>query len=97
MSAKSGDVEIIKSALYEMFSAGEIENSDLLITNERHFSCLKTAREQLLAASQDCDTATLDIVTNSLKTAWDTLGQITGSTAQEDIIDRIYSKFCLGK
>lgn len=97
VSSKSGDVEIIKSALYEMFSAGEIENSDLLITNERHFSCLKTAREQLLAASKDCDTATLDIVTNSLKTAWDTLGQITGSTAQEDIIDRIYSKFCLGK
>ena len=97
VSAKSGDVEIIKSALYEMFSAGEIENSDLLITNERHFSCLKTAREQLRAASKDCDTATLDIVTNSLKTAWDTLGQITGSTAQEDIIDRIYSKFCLGK
>ena len=97
MSAKSGNVEVIKSALYEMFSAGEIENSDLLITNERHLSCLKTAREQLLTASQDCDTATLDIVTNSLKTAWDTLGQITGSTAQEDIIDRIYSKFCLGK
>ena len=97
VSAKYGDVEVIKSTLYEMFSAGEIENSDLLITNERHLSCLKTAREQLLTALHDCDAATLDIVTNSLKLVWDTLGQITGSTAQEDIIDRIYSKFCLGK
>ena len=97
VSAKYGDVEVIKSTLYEMFSAGEIENSDLLITNERHLSCLKTAREQLLTALHDCDNATLDIVTNSLKLVWDTLGQITGSTAQEDIIDRIYSKFCLGK
>ncbi len=97
VSAKSGDVEIIKSALYEMFSAGEIENSDLLITNERHLSCLKTAKRQLAEAAQSCKSATLDIVTSSLRQAWETLGEITGSAAREDIIDRIYSKFCLGK
>ncbi len=97
VSAKSGDVELIKSALYEMFSAGEIENSDLLITNERHLSCLKTAKQQLAEAAQSCKSATLDIVTSSLRQAWETLGEITGSAAREDIIDRIYSKFCLGK
>ncbi len=97
VSAKSGDVELIKSALYEMFSAGEIENSDLLITNERHLSCLKTAKQQLTEAAQSCKSATLDIVTSSLRQAWETLGEITGSAAREDIIDRIYSKFCLGK
>ena len=97
VSAKSGDVEIIKSTIYEMFSAGEIENSDLLITNERHLSCLKTARQQLADAILDTERATLDIVTNSVKLVWETLGQITGSTVQEDVIDRIYSKFCLGK
>lgn len=97
VSAKSGDVEIIKSTLYEMFSAGEIENSDLLITNERHLSCLKLAKAQLLEAKQNCETYTLDVVTSTLRHAWETLGEITGSTAREDIIDRIYSKFCLGK
>lgn len=97
VSAKSGDVEIIKSTLYEMFSAGEIENSDLLITNERHLSCLKTAKCQLDEAISNCKNATLDIVASAVKQVWETLGQITGSTAQEDIIDRIYSKFCLGK
>ena len=80
-----------------MFSAGEIENSDLLITNERHLSCLKTAKRQLAEAAQSCKSATLDIVTSSLRQAWETLGEITGSAAREDIIDRIYSKFCLGK
>ena len=97
VSAKSGDVEIIKSTLYEMFSAGEIENSDLLITNERHLSCLKTAKYLLDEAISNCKNATLDIVASAVKQVWETLGQITGSTAQEDIIDRIYSKFCLGK
>ncbi|MDE7454987.1 MAG: tRNA uridine-5-carboxymethylaminomethyl(34) synthesis GTPase MnmE [Clostridia bacterium] len=97
VSAKSGDVEIIKSSLYEMFSAGDIENSDLLITNERHLSCLKLAKQQLDVAVKDCDTATLDIVASQLRKIWETLGEITGSTANENIIDRIYSKFCLGK
>lgn len=97
VSAKSGDVEIIKSTLYEMFSAGEIENSDLLITNERHLSCLKLARQQLTEAQANCKTSTLDVVASSLRQSWETLGEITGSTAREDIIDRIYSKFCLGK
>lgn len=97
VSAKSGDVEIIKSTLYEMFSAGEIENSDLLITNERHLACLKLAKQQITEAQVNCKTATLDVVTSLLRQAWETLGEITGSTAREDIIDRIYSKFCLGK
>lgn len=97
VSAKSGDVEIIKSTLYEMFSAGDIENSDLLITNERHLSCLKLAKQQIAEAQANCQNATLDVVSSLLRQAWETLGEITGSTAREDIIDRIYSKFCLGK
>lgn len=97
VSAKSGDVEIIKSTLYEMFSAGEIETSDLLITNERHLSCLRQAREQLQTAKQNCASSTLDVISSILRQVWETLGEITGSTAREDIIDRIYSKFCLGK
>lgn len=97
VSAKYGDVEIIKQTLYEMFSANEIETSDLLITNERHLDCLTRAKKQLAQAICDCQNTTPDIVTNSIKTAWSTLGEITGTCAQEDIIDRIYSKFCLGK
>ena len=97
VSAKNGDVEIIKETLYEMFSAKDIDSSDLLITNERHLDCLKRGRQQLVCAITDCDVTTLDVVTNDVKRAWEILGEITGSNAQEDIIDRIYSKFCLGK
>ena len=97
VSAKSGDVEVIKETLYEMFSAGDIETSDLLITNERHLSCLKRAKEQITQAIADSQVATPDIFTASIRLAWQTLGEITGTSAQEDIIDRIYSKFCLGK
>ncbi len=97
VSAKSGDVEQIKERLYEMFNAGDIATSDLLITNERHLSCLKQAHAQTQETLKTCQSTTLDIVANGLKSIWDTLGQITGTSASEDIIDRIYSKFCLGK
>lgn len=97
VSAKYGDVEPIKQHLYDMFNAGDIASSDLLITNERHLSCLKKAQEQTRETLCACNTTTLDIVANGLRDIWDSLGQITGTNASEDIIDRIYSKFCLGK
>ena len=40
---------------------------------------------------------TLDFVVFDVKLAWDYLGQISGKSSNEDIIDRIFSKFCLGK
>ncbi len=97
VSAKYGDVEIIKETLYEMFSAKDIDSSDLLITNERHLDCLQRSKRQLASAIAACDAATLDVVTDQIRLAWQTLGEITGTSAQEDVIDRIYSKFCLGK
>lgn len=97
LSAKSGEVEELKQRLYDMFDAGEIQNSDLLITNERHLSCLTQAKAQIDVALEETQHATLDIVTSAMRDGWQTLGEITGTNAQEDIIDRIYSKFCLGK
>ncbi len=97
LSAKKGNVEELKETLYNMFNAGDIQNSDLLITNERHLQCLKTAVEQLKTAMAATETSTLDIVTTAVRQAWETLGQVTGTNAQEDVINNIYSKFCLGK
>lgn len=97
ISAKSGDVEIVKETLYDLFSAGEIENSDLLITNERHLSCINKAIAEIKTAIATAENSTLDVTSASIKQVWETLGEITGTNAQEDIINRIYSKFCLGK
>lgn len=97
LSAKSGDVEELKETLYQMFNAGSIQNSDLLITNQRHLQCLKQAKAQLEQALQETEISTLDVVATAMRQAWETLGQITGTNAQEDVINNIYSKFCLGK
>lgn len=94
LSAKEGDTQQLKQLLYDMFNAGDIGTSDLLITNQRHLSCLQQAKQQLQQTLQGC---TMDVVSSAMKQAWETLGEITGTSAREDIINNIYSKFCLGK
>ena len=43
------------------------------------------------------DFTTMDIVSSEIKNAWNSLGEISGVTSDEAILDKIFSKFCLGK
>ncbi len=73
------------------------EADDVVITNERHARCLKAAAQSLETAIAAFDTADLDCVTIDIKEAWERLGEITGVTATETIINEIFDTFCLGK
>ncbi len=73
------------------------ESDDVVVTNERHWRLLNAAAESLEAAAGAFDTADLDCVTIDIKEAWDRLGEITGVTATEEIINSIFDTFCLGK
>ncbi len=73
------------------------EADDVVVTNERHWQLLSTAAQSLEAAALAFDTADLDCVTIDIKEAWDALGEITGVTATEEIINNIFDTFCLGK
>ncbi len=73
------------------------EADDVVVTNERHWQLLNTAAQSLEAAVVAFDTADLDCVTIDIKEAWDKLGEITGVTATEEIINNIFDTFCLGK
>jgi len=75
-----------------------ILNSDLIITNTRHENALKKAKQNLIKASSEIELgSTLDLVATFVKSAWLALGEITGQNSNEEIIDTIFSKFCLGK
>ncbi len=70
---------------------------DVVVTNERHWQLLNAAAQSLAAAVAAFDSADLDCVTIDIKEAWDKLGEITGVTATEEIINNIFDTFCLGK
>jgi tRNA modification GTPase len=73
------------------------DSGDVVVTNERHWQLLSAAAHSLEAAMAAFDTADLDCVTIDIKEAWDSLGEITGVTATEEIINNIFDTFCLGK
>ncbi len=97
ISAKTGEgVDKLKNRLSEF--AGAEEAQSIIITNARHSELLKKSAAHLndaaeaLKAGMDMDCVTID-----LNLAWTALGGLTGNTVSEDIVDRIFSKFCLGK
>ena len=75
----------------------DIDNQ-VLITNARHEQQLKKAKEYLESAvNVSKEKMTLDMVALDLKIALEELGKITGHHADEDVINAIFSRFCLGK
>lgn len=73
------------------------ETGDVVITTERHALILEHAENSLRSAIEAFDMADLDCVTIDIKEAWDALGEITGVTVTQEIINNIFDKFCLGK
>lgn len=99
ISAKTGEgVNAIKDIIKNMFFKGEINADDIFITNNRHKESLIRAKENLESAVNTLDmNFAIDLASIDLKNAWSNLGEITGDTLEEDIIHKIFSKFCLGK
>ncbi len=99
VSAKTGEgIEELKAEIYKKAFAGGIDRNAELITEERHLKALEKARDYIYASISGIEDAVpLDIVSEDVKSVWDALGEITGKTASEEIIDEIFSKFCVGK
>lgn len=97
LSAKTGEgLEKLRQMLYTAATAGASADGQYLI-EERHFSALSRAAEALKDSLSDFPNTTCDLISVDLKEAWDCLGEITGETASEEIIDTVFEKFCVGK
>ena len=95
-SATGENIEQLKEKIYSLLTK-DLDNG-FVITNLRHADCLRRASEALGNALDALSAGlTLDCAAQDVKTARMALGEITGDTADNDIIDRIFSRFCLGK
>lgn len=90
------NIEKLKNTICNMVIGEEIDPNALVLTNERQIEVLKNAQTELQTILSE-NFLSLDILSTSLKSLWQLLGKITGNTENEDIIDLIFSKFCLGK
>ena len=96
-SAVTGEgIERLKTLLYEKSFSSLTEDAAFLI-EERHYDALTRAQTHLKNAIFACESQPLDLIGIDIKCAWDMLGEITGETATERIIEEIFAKFCVGK
>lgn len=89
----------LEEILTELVLAGKtLQGESALITNTRHQEALRRAAEHLRASLVPLEQGLpLDFVSIDLRAAYDALGEITGETASEDLLDRIFGEFCIGK
>lgn len=98
ISCKTGEgLEKLKNELYARAFGEGVDLNAELITEERHLIALKKAEKYVDEALLNVGAAPLDLIGEDIKKVWSTLGEITGKVASEDIIDEIFSKFCVGK
>ena len=92
-------IEDIYNKISEMFKLNEINfDNDILITNVRHKNIISKAIEDVKKANETFNIdMPIDIIAINLKLILDDLGEITGEVVTDDVINEIFSKFCLGK
>lgn len=98
ISAINGDVDALTNAIKEKYENElYLANTDTL-NNERQIGLALQAEASMKNAIQTLkDGMELDLVTIDLEKAWTSLKEITGKVGKEDLLDEIFSRFCLGK
>lgn len=89
----------LEKTIAELVLAGKpLHSESVLVTSMRHSEALRRAAEHLRAAFNTLERRLpLDFVSIDLRAAYDTLGEITGETASDDLLERIFHEFCIGK
>ncbi len=100
ISALTGEgIDRLEEKMADIALGGKVVSPDaFLVTNIRHKEALERAREHLSQAQESLE-ATMpdDFVTIDLTAALNALGEITGETVSEELLDMIFSRFCIGK
>ena len=92
-------VKAVADAVTEMYDLGRINAGEMnIVTNERHIRMLRKAQNNLdeaISMLQNGDP--MEVIELSAHYAYDALGNIIGEEVGDEVLDRVFSKFCLGK
>ena len=93
------DIEKLENKIKQECQVGNINDMDAsYIGNARQVSKLKQAKKAIEDSLKSMEEKMpIDIISIDIKSAWHSLGEITGDVANEDLINELFSKFCLGK
>jgi len=96
---KKEGIKPLEDKIKEMFIKEELSSSDEgVISSSRHIALLKKSLESLNSALEGAKSGVfLDMIEIDLKDAYNTLGEITGEVAPDELINELFMNFCLGK
>lgn len=98
ISAGNGDIKELIDAIDEMFKKSKIVLSQPALTNERQISLMRQAQEAVKSADSALKAnIPLDLVSEDIENAYRCLKEILGTYTREDLLDGIFSRFCVGK
>lgn len=91
-------IDKLEEAIFEIFDTKDLNKESLMITNLRHERLLNSAREKIESALKDIKAyVPIDCVEVDLRSAYDDLGLIVGETVSDEIMDKVFREFCVGK
>lgn len=92
-------IDVFENTIKEMFFQGELKsNNEIIITNMRHKEALQNAYDSLIMVKKSIETGMPeDFYSIDLMSAYSSLGFIIGEEVDDDLVEEIFSKFCMGK
>lgn len=90
-------IDELKSTIYRSAVKEQLDGNETLVTNIRHLEALQKTEEALVRVLNGIDTITSDFLSMDIKQALHYLGEITGAVTTDDLLENIFSKFCIGK
>mgnify|MGYP003247836526 FL=1 len=92
-------IDVLEERIRELFFSGKIDfNDEVMITNVRHKTALREAYDSLLLVEKSIeDQMPEDFFSIDLMNAYEELGTIVGEALEDDLVNEIFSKFCMGK
>jgi tRNA modification GTPase len=100
LSATQGDgLDVLRNKLVEMAYSGEVGSAHLDVAiNERHKSLLEFSYKSLTESLHLLnESVQLELVSQQLRRSLDYMGEVIGKTSTDDILERIFATFCIGK
>ena len=98
ISASNNDISQLIKTINEMFAENRIALSQPALTNERQIALMMEARNSMDSVRQALeDEVPLDLINEDLQNAYRCLKEILGEYSREDLLDGIFSRFCVGK
>lgn len=88
----------LKNEIKRLFNLNEIEQEDYTyLSNARQIALITKAKDMIENIYNNYENVPIDMFTIDLKNTYETLGEIIGATYKDDLLDELFSKFCLGK